>query len=149
MIKELLVDRGYINKEWIEKIKKEHHINTLIPLRKNMDLYQDAIALAETKKDWTLLEEEKMDHGELLSKTEILGMDNFELWTSSVCKQYTVVSKTTERDILTGEYKILYYVLASTKSYLHAREAILRLRHPLIFSNIMILKEFFCTDISM
>ena len=45
VVKRLILDRGFIDGEKINRLKKEHGVDTLIPLRKNMDVYQDAIAL--------------------------------------------------------------------------------------------------------
>lgn len=45
VVKRLILDRGFIDGEKISYFKKEHGIDTLIPLRKNMDVYQDAVGL--------------------------------------------------------------------------------------------------------
>lgn len=45
VVKRLILDRGFIDGEKISYLKKEHGIDTLIPLRKNMDVYQDAMGL--------------------------------------------------------------------------------------------------------
>ena len=45
VVKRLILDRGFIDGEKISRLKKEHGVDTLIPLRKNMDVYQDAVAL--------------------------------------------------------------------------------------------------------
>ena len=45
VIKRLILDRGFIDGAEIGRCKKEHGIDVLIPLRVNMDLYQDALGL--------------------------------------------------------------------------------------------------------
>jgi hypothetical protein len=45
VMKRLILDRGFIDGEQIARLKKSHKIDTLIPLRKNMDIYQDALGL--------------------------------------------------------------------------------------------------------
>ncbi len=45
VMKRLILDRGFIDGEQIARLKKSHKIETLIPLRKNMDIYQDALGL--------------------------------------------------------------------------------------------------------
>jgi hypothetical protein len=50
VVKRLILDRGFIDGERISHFKKEHGIDTLIPLRKNMDIYQDAMGLVEDVK---------------------------------------------------------------------------------------------------
>lgn len=45
VIKRLLLDRGFLDGEKIASCKRVHGIDILIPLRKNMDVYQDALGL--------------------------------------------------------------------------------------------------------
>jgi len=45
VMKRLILDRGFIDGEQIARLKKSHKIETLIPLRKNMDIYEDALGL--------------------------------------------------------------------------------------------------------
>jgi len=45
VIKRLILDRGFIDGEAISLCKKKYGIDVLIPLRSNMDLYTDAMAL--------------------------------------------------------------------------------------------------------
>ena len=47
MIKWLLLDRGFIDGEQISRCKEQWNIDVIIPLKKNMDLWTDAWALAE------------------------------------------------------------------------------------------------------
>ncbi len=47
VIKRLLVDRGFLDGAKIAHCKREHGIDTVIPLRKNMDLYQDVLGLLQ------------------------------------------------------------------------------------------------------
>lgn len=45
VVKRLILDRGFIDGAKIGKCKLDHHIDVLIPLKKNMDLYQDVLGL--------------------------------------------------------------------------------------------------------
>jgi hypothetical protein len=45
VIKRLILDRGFLNGEAISLCKKKYGIDILIPIRRNMDLYADALAL--------------------------------------------------------------------------------------------------------
>ena len=45
-MKTLILDRGFIDGAAIGKCKQEHKVDVIIPLRKNMDLYQDVVGLA-------------------------------------------------------------------------------------------------------
>ena len=45
VMKRLILDRGFLDGESISTCKREHKVDVLIPLRRNMDLYEDAAAL--------------------------------------------------------------------------------------------------------
>lgn len=45
VINRLLLDRGFIDGAAIERCKREHGIDVLIPVRRNMDIYQDVLGL--------------------------------------------------------------------------------------------------------
>jgi Transposase DDE domain len=47
IIQRLILDRGFIDGPSIGHCKREHHIDVLIPARTNMDVYRDAVGLAE------------------------------------------------------------------------------------------------------
>jgi len=45
VMKQLILDRGFIDGEQIGRCKKEHGIAILMPLKKNMDVYEDVMGL--------------------------------------------------------------------------------------------------------
>lgn len=45
VIKRLIVDRGFLDGAAISRCKQTHGIDVLIPVRRNMDIYEDALAL--------------------------------------------------------------------------------------------------------
>jgi hypothetical protein len=49
VMKTLILDRGFIDGEAIGKCKQEHKVDVIIPLRKNMDLYQDVMGLSRAR----------------------------------------------------------------------------------------------------
>lgn len=49
VMKTLILDRGFIDGLEIGKCKQEHKVEVMIPLRKNMDLYQDVLCLARAR----------------------------------------------------------------------------------------------------
>jgi hypothetical protein len=60
VIKRLILDRGFLDGEAISICKKEYAIDILIPIRRNMDIYEDAMALfRQPEVDWVRLEETK------------------------------------------------------------------------------------------
>jgi len=53
VIQRLILDRGFIDGEAISLCKKQYGIDILIPIRRNMDLYEDALALfRESDVEW-------------------------------------------------------------------------------------------------
>ena len=48
VIKRLLLDRGFIDGERISHCKRKHGIDILLPVRRNMDIYQDVLGLVRT-----------------------------------------------------------------------------------------------------
>jgi hypothetical protein len=53
VMKRLIVDRGFLDGEAISRCKKDYGIDILIPVRRNMDIYGDAMALFRLPEvDW-------------------------------------------------------------------------------------------------
>jgi hypothetical protein len=52
VMKELIVDRGYIDGDFFSQIKKEHNVDLLIPLKTNMASYREALALSQSYGRW-------------------------------------------------------------------------------------------------
>ncbi len=58
VIKRLILDRGFLDGEAISICKKEYGIDILIPVRRNMDIYEDAMALFRLPEvDWLRCEQ--------------------------------------------------------------------------------------------
>jgi hypothetical protein len=49
VMKVLIVDRGLLDGPGIGRLKTEHHIDTVVPLKTNMDAYQDVMGLTRLK----------------------------------------------------------------------------------------------------
>src|SRR5436309_10151327 len=47
IIKRLILDRGFIDGPSSGRCKRDHHIDVLIPAKTNMDIYKDAVGLAQ------------------------------------------------------------------------------------------------------
>jgi len=43
VVKRVILDRGFIDGERISSLKRDHAIDVLLPVRRNMDIYQDAL----------------------------------------------------------------------------------------------------------
>ena len=53
VMKRLILDRGFLDGEAVSICKKEYGIDFLIPIRRNMDIYEDAMALLRLPEvDW-------------------------------------------------------------------------------------------------
>jgi hypothetical protein len=48
----LLMDRGFIDGEWMKNLKNVRGIDLFIPMKRNMDITVNAIALADLKGEW-------------------------------------------------------------------------------------------------
>ena len=58
VMKRLILDRGFLDGEAIATCKNEYGIDILIPIRRNMDIYEDAMALfALPEIDWSVCQE--------------------------------------------------------------------------------------------
>jgi hypothetical protein len=61
VMKRLIVDRGFLDGEAISRCKKDYGIDVLVPLRHNMDLYVDALALFQDPAvRWVRCQEEEV-----------------------------------------------------------------------------------------
>jgi hypothetical protein len=74
VIKRLILDRGFLDGEAIAQCKKKDRIDILIPLRRNMDLYADALALfREPDVHWVeVKEQEEEEKARLRPKPKVI-----------------------------------------------------------------------------
>jgi hypothetical protein len=62
VMKRLILDRGFLDGKAISTCKKEYGIDVLIPARRNMDIYEDAMALFQLPEtDWVSLKEPEVE----------------------------------------------------------------------------------------
>ncbi len=126
VMKELIVDRGYISGPWIGKTKKEHGVDVLIPLKKSMSDFQDAFAIAEQIKRWAATEIEKDATGKIVKKTITADVGEMDLWQDCPLKLNVYVSKTETWNSEQGVWDLREWALASTKPYPSEKAAVLR-----------------------
>ncbi len=117
LIKILILDRGYIDGEFISKIKSDHNVDVLIPLRKNMDAYNESIALASLNNNWEVIEATVDDSNKLILKKEIAIVKELDIWNTLTYKLHALATKYTSWDPIKQEYIINHGVLVSTKKY--------------------------------
>jgi len=120
VIKLLICDRGFIDGPMITKFKKDHKIDTLIPVKSNMDILKDVIGLTKLKeeKDWELYSEEKDESGEIIKKEEVIDFPKVESWGNCGVPLYVALMRTTEK----GK-KPEYWAVVSTKEFDSPEEA--------------------------
>lgn len=124
VMKLLIVDRGYIDGEFIGKIKRDHHVDVLIPLRKDMINAQEAIAIATLENKWQCVEQKKNAQGKMILKKEIAPVKNLSLWDSFDGKMHACTTRYTYWDDKQEKYDERYAVLTSTKNFADPKEFI-------------------------
>ncbi len=58
----LINDRGFLSREMINYLKSERKIDTYVPLRKNMEIYEVAVSLAKSINNWSIHPNKKRKH---------------------------------------------------------------------------------------
>lgn len=115
LIKLLIADRGYISGEFITWLKTEHEVDTLIPLKKDMAQYQDAIAISEmpdTK--WTTFSQK--DYGPNSNITRACIINDIKLWDTCSVPLFITVVETQDTDD-EGALVTRKFCLCSTKKF--------------------------------
>ena len=128
VIRELIIDRGYIDGNFLGKLKTEYNVDVLIPLKSNMDTYKDAISIAEQtdKKRWEITEYEKKQNGTLKKETRSILIEGIDLWDECSIKLNTYVSHTKRWSSSRQKYDEYYWVLATSKKFESNQKAIER-----------------------
>lgn len=128
VMKELIIDRGYISGPFIGKMKQTYNVDVLIPLKSSMSDFQDALVIARTQ-DWTTTEHEiDKEDGKLLRKTITTCVKRMDLWQDCPIPLDAYVSETTRWSTSKQAYETYNWVLAATKSYPSEAAAITRYR---------------------
>jgi len=124
LMKLLIIDRGYIDGEFIAKIKQDHRVDVLIPLKKNMIDAQESIAIAQIENQWQCVELEKNVHGRVILKKEIAPVKNLQLWDSFKGKIHACTTRYSYWNEQEETYNEYYAVLASTRPFDEPKEFI-------------------------
>jgi Transposase DDE domain len=124
VMKLLIIDRGYIDGEFIEKIKRDHNVDVLIPLKKNMIDAQDAISIATMQNKWECVAQEKNTHGKIILKKEIAPVKNLSLWDNFEGELHACTTRYTYWDHKKEKYDERYAALVSTRNFTDPKEII-------------------------
>ncbi len=113
----LIMDRGYISGPFISWLKKEHGVDVLIPLRRNMELHQEAVTLAtKTGVEWESFADTELADGKLVRACSVKPT---VLWEECTVPLYITVGEIQKTDGSSN-----YFTLCSTNEFPSAREAI-------------------------
>lgn len=126
IMKELIVDRGYVDGGWVGKMKKDYGVDILVPLKAGMADFEDAIGIAERQGQWKITESEKDTSGKLIKETHTAEVMEMDLWEACPLKLHVYVSKTKRWNVEKQAYDSYTWALAATKKYPTERAAIER-----------------------
>lgn len=125
VMKLLIIDRGYIDGEFIGKIKRDHNVDVLIPLKKNMVNAQEAIAIATMQNKWQCVFQEKDSQGRVILKKEISSVHDIELWDSYKGKMHACATRYSYWNPEHKKYDERHAVLVSTKKFSDPKNLVL------------------------
>lgn len=129
IMKELIVDRGYIDGSFAGDLKLKHGVDLLVPLKKNMSTYQDALGIASRENEWKLIEEQKDQSTGIMTQTiHASVIPEMDLWNNCPVKQHTVVLKQRSFDSNGSTTEENIWILGSTKKYSHPLDMLNRYR---------------------
>lgn len=126
VMRELIVDRGYIDGEFLGTMKRDHGVDVLIPLKSSMSSFQDAVAIAERHNSWIRTEHRVDAMGKLLKETFSQEVPDVDLWSECPVKLQLYVSKTKRWSTTHSRYDEYVWVLGATKRYPSVQAAIER-----------------------
>lgn len=93
IIKWLIADRAFIDGKMLSGFKKDYHIDTLIPLKSNMDIFIDALGIASSKEvKWKLYYEGKDYEGNFI-REEITAAEELTTWESCEVPLYIALMR--------------------------------------------------------
>lgn len=99
VIKRLIVDRGFIDGAMISRFKKEHKIDTLIPIRSGMNILGDAVGLTRLRgHKWKLYKEERDRDGEVKKRQEVCGFSDMTSWDECDIPLYVALMREWTRE---------------------------------------------------
>jgi len=117
VIKLLIMDRGFLDGGMTERFKKEYKIDTLIPIRSDMDILEDVKGLMRLKEHrWVTYKDEKDNSGETIYLERVTKFKDIRSWESCDLPLCVGIMETREKgkdDNIWG--------LISTKEYRQAK----------------------------
>ncbi len=112
-IKLLILDRGFIDGEFVSEMKRDRGIDVLIPLKSNMVAFDEALGLIEHfDLPWSDYKIVRDDEGNVIKREEVAGVADIRMWDRCDVPLYVAVMRTTRAD-----GAVSYWALASTRPY--------------------------------
>lgn len=119
VIKELILDRGFIDGRLLTDMKRLHGIDVLIPLKKNMDAFTDVLKLIESfGLPWSDYRTVRGADGKLIEKQEVAGVGDVRVWDACRVPLYVAVMRVRKAD-----GAVHHWALAGTRGYEHPGKA--------------------------
>lgn len=126
VMKELIVDRGYISGPFVADLKQTYGVDVLIPLKRSMNDFQDALSIAQRKNAWVTTEREEDQNGRVIKETQTTLVEKMDLWEACPLSLNVYVSRTQRWNKKTQTFESYHWALAATKRYPHEAAAIAR-----------------------
>jgi len=134
----LINDRGFLSREIMNDLKTRREVDTYIPLKKNMNAYQDAVTIAKTEGRWQPHPNKKRKTQKIAFVPEIGAM-----WQSDEPDKDVPLNACVIFDSKDGEY----YVFVTTDTSKTAKSIIKTYElRPEIEEDYRQLKDFWCLD---
>jgi len=117
-IKLLIADRGYISGEFITYLKRIYQVDVLIPLKRSMEQFRDAVAIATmpgTK--WTVVQKRGDYRKDLTRELKATTISDIKLWDECKVPLYVTVIEESKTDDETGARLVGHFALASTRTF--------------------------------
>ena len=119
VMKWFIADRGFLDGKMIARFKTEHKVDTLMPIRSNMDILKDAIGLTRLPGHyWKPYKEERDKKGKIIKREEICGFSEITSWEKCNIPLYVALMKKWEK----GEEEHIWGLI-STKVFKQPHEA--------------------------
>lgn len=134
----LINDRGFLSREVLNELKTRRHVDTYIPLRKNMNAYEDAVSIAKAESKW-------ISHPNKKRKTQKIAFvsDVGSLWRSNTPENDVPINSCVVWDTKDNDY----YVFITTDTTKTAKQIIQTYElRPEIEEDYRQLKDFWCIE---
>jgi len=99
VMKQLIVDRGFVDGAFITDLKREYGIDVLVPLKAKMAAGDEALCLIEHGRlPWTVYRVEQDEAGEVVKTEEVAGVGQLRVWDTCEVPLYVAVMRVTQAD---------------------------------------------------